>query len=102
MPTQTTAEAMAILKATRRELIDQARVIADELINRDGETDIRQVRDTMADRGLLPEDVRDFWLGVVFNCRRYEWTGQFIAQPTHTRFSKNKHSPDPIRVWRAA
>lgn len=96
MTTNTTEEAMELLRQYRGQYIDAARSVADQLIKRNGTTDTKQVRIAMADNGALLNDVKDHWLGAVFRGPRYQWTGEW----TESYVGPFTHAPRPVKVWR--
>jgi len=99
MKTESTAEAMALLKKYRYKLINEARVIGDELIRKNGSTNTREVYDIMSSRGLLDGNVNNFWLGAVFRENdKYHWTGDWVDGAT----GPNIHAPRKIKVWEFA
>jgi len=104
MKTQTTKEAMDLLRRTRRELIRQARDVARELIARHGKTDTWQVNAEMKKRGMLIDGVPGYWLGAVFNHTDFRWTGAFKSyhkanDPTGVN-ARNIHERT-VKVWGA-
>jgi hypothetical protein len=103
MPTGSTDEAMALLRAIRREQIATAQGIAIELLLRrgaDGVTNSREVWAVMARRGILEPEVKDHWLGAIFRDERFEWTGRWAIPelPEGTAI----HAQRPVKVWRLA
>lgn len=103
MATQTTEEAMTVLKATRMRHIRKAREIAIELIEEDGETHSRAVRDVMIARGELDTGIKDYWLGAVFRTKDFAWTGRYFLPPEPPpRKGKNIHAWRPCKIWTLA
>ncbi len=99
--TQSTEEAMALLKRARTAQIDQARILARELITRDGTTHTRIVRDTLMARGLFDTTVPEYWLGAIFRSRDFVFTGEFYDAPSKEGdASKNTHARNIVKVWR--
>jgi hypothetical protein len=101
MVTKTTGEAMDLLEKYRAEQIEDARDVACELIERHGYTSSRQVQEAMVQLDLIDEQLGNFWLGAVFNDRRFEWTRKWeIPNPETKVATRNKaHAPRPIKVW---
>jgi hypothetical protein len=94
--TRTTAEAMTLLQQTRKRLIESGRMIARDQIAQTGSTHSRRVREEMRRRGLLDASVAgDYWLGAVFNCDEFEWTG---AWHKHHSSERNIHER-MVKVW---
>lgn len=83
MKTETTEEAMALLKAMRAEHIENARKVADELIARYGKTNTKVVFDVMDGRGLIDRSIREHWLAAVFRTGKYKWTGELTLGRGH-------------------
>ena len=103
MTTRSTDEAMALLRALRRQQIAAAQAIAMELLGRrglGGVTDSREVWGVMLRRGILEPQVKDHWLGAIFRDERFEWTGRWAipALPEGTLI----HAQRPVKVWRLA
>jgi hypothetical protein len=101
MTTQSTGEAMALLKKYRADQIEDARDVACELIERYGYTSIRQVQETMVEMDLIDENLGNFWLGAVFNDPRFEWNGKWdIPDSGALVATKNKaHDYRPVKIW---
>jgi hypothetical protein len=95
--TRSTAEAMDVLVKHRRELIERGRAVAVEIARRGGTVHSRQVRAAMADQ-LNPDD-GETWLGAVFNCRLFRWTGEFHSYGDDGR---NCHDGHVVKIWRLA
>ena len=74
--TETVEEAMTLLKKYRKQQINVARGIADELIAERGTATTGDVFKVMTDRGLIDDRVPKYWLGAVFRHSGYKWTGQ--------------------------
>jgi hypothetical protein len=104
MATQTTEEAMLLLKLTRAWLISEGRKVARDLIARDGETHARAVLDEMMQRGMKTDldAVKGYWLGAVFRRSEFTWTGRYYEPPEELirrDEHHNIHSWRPVRVW---
>jgi hypothetical protein len=96
--TQTTGDAMRVLKQHRASHIEAARAVADELIKLHGKTTTTRVREVMEGRGMIDPNVADHWLGAVFRAGRYRWTGEWADSFA----SERCHAPRPVKVWMAA
>jgi hypothetical protein len=102
-PTTTTAEAMALLKAQRKALIDMAREEAKVLAQANGGiVHTRMIHEAMLAKGLLDNpDIKDYWLGAVFNGNPdFEDTGKTILPPKPKGRSTNIHAWRPVKLWR--
>jgi len=99
-PTQSTAEAMAVLKHARKAQIALARAIAVELIQHHGTTHTREVRDTMIARGVFNRAVPEYWLGAIFRDQQFVFTGQFFDAPSKEGDEEqNTHARNIVKVW---
>jgi hypothetical protein len=98
MTTQSTEEAMQVLKRWRGYLIAMGRVCAVELCREFGTTNSRQVTDEMERRGLLEGYVGGYyWVGAVFNkSDLFVATGEHVV---HSNPARNNHE-QLLRVWR--
>jgi hypothetical protein len=89
---------MALHRATKPRLIETARAIAKELIQKHGMTQIREVYGELCDRGLMPLESRDFWLGAVFRSPEFAWTGRYYS---YSDPGRNIHERT-VKVWTLA
>lgn len=100
--TRSTEEAMQVLATTRAFLINKGREVAEELIQRNGSTHSRAVRAALVNRGILTPDIeatmKEFWLGAVFNSKRFTWTGEWF---NYSDSARNVHERT-VKVWRLA
>lgn len=83
LKTNTTSEAMELLKRTRRERITAARAVADELIAANGSTTGKAVCEAMAQRDMLDPTEPEHWLGPLFQLPKYRWTGELTVGRGH-------------------
>jgi hypothetical protein len=106
--TSSTDEAMAVLKAKRKRLIDGGRIVGAELIEENGTVHSREVLAEMDRQGLLAgtEGIKDFWLGAVFHGKEwnedYEPTGEYFSySDTRTRPNGKKRNihQRTVQVW---
>lgn len=95
MSTHSTDEAMSILKATRRRLINLAREVARSLIAQTGFTTTEAVRQQMILDGTYDDSVKGYWLGAVFNRAGFIWTGRYQS---YTDDVRNIHERT-VKVW---
>jgi hypothetical protein len=95
--TQSTKEAMAVLKYRRQTLIRAGRLAAVKIAAKRGRVTSRDVHSSMGAQGLLDPTISDYWLGAVFNrAPELEWTGEYES---YSNESRNIHERT-VKVWR--
>jgi hypothetical protein len=99
MKTRSTEEAMDLLKRFRRYFITLGRHLAVTHLVGHAERTVhsRQVRAAM-EAGCAFDGYtgNDYWLGAVFNCSVFEWTGEFFVYSDKTR---NIHERT-VKLWK--
>ena len=95
-PIESAEEALAILNATRSELIRAARQEAAFLCLKHGRTNSREVRESMKVLGLLEDSTDERWLGAVFKCPLFEATGETLMVEDRER---NIHRGRANQIW---
>ena len=93
-PVVSQAQAHALLRADYGRQIDAAREVALRLCRERGTITVADLREAMPE--LQKSDGSLVWIGVVFNDRRFAWTGEWRMVGNKAR---NVH-PKPVRVWR--
>lgn len=94
--TQSTEEAMDLLRTYRRGLIAQGRRLARFLIQTEGTTHSRRIYDEMKDCADVSE-VKWHWLGAVFASGEFEWTGKYHYVENK---DTNIHGGRSCKIWR--
>lgn len=94
--TRTVEEALALLKRTKTDLINEAREIAVRICFERGEVHSRLVRGEMAKRSRLSGE-NERWLGAVFADPIFESTGRTVMVDDDER---NIHRGRVVKVWR--
>lgn len=94
-----TERAMELLKKWRAEQIIAGREVAVRLIQENGRTNSREVREYMEAHDMLDDRVKDHWLGSVFRCKElFAWTGMHV-QPPLTDSNSKIHAQHLIKEW---
>lgn len=81
--TETVEAAMVVLHDHHGDLISDARIIADELIAKDGSANTASVYDVMVAMGLVHPMSKLHWLGAVFRNKKYRPTGKIVEGVGH-------------------
>lgn len=103
MATQSTAQAMALLKAHRAALIAIGKQEAVRLAKRNnGFVHSRMVYEAMKAKGYLNNPaIKDYWLGAVFNNNPdFEFSGETEYPPKPAGRTANIHAWRPVKIWR--
>jgi len=88
---------MAVLEGSRHQAkIEIARDIARRIALRDGRVNSRQVRQVLAEQGLLNSSERELWIGAIFKPSLWEATGDEYVYSDRER---NIHSRK-VTWWR--
>jgi len=102
--TVTKDEAMELLMAYRRWLIERGREIATEMCLRSGTVTSRDVRAAMNEevaeaQASSGKSIKEHWLGAVFNTPAFEWTGEY-RHPGGGGYLPGTHEGQRVKVWR--
>lgn len=94
-------QAMDLFDKYRKYLVERARYEAVQLIVTNGVTNSRMVRFKMVALHLMHPNLDERWLGAVFSCKLFEWTGKMVS--VHDASPRTRSSGGggrAIREWK--
>lgn len=95
---------MAVLKRTRASQLAIARSTAHELFEETGApVYTRMVRTRMIDEGTFDFSIPEYWMGAIFHCKDWVWSGEYYQIPAQPRDGeRNIHDRKAEKTWAPA